>query len=577
MKILPVLVFSALVLALTSAEAKEKKSDEYFWDTTGLSTQLMLKHFKLFEEKLCYNSEARFRGCLAALNTVGSFAEPPIRAIPTNLVKDPALLVGEVVTSSFGLSLVKSKEMPVSASKQTLAQAREKQNELRKKLDAEIKTLFKFSVFTKINFNSLYQEVAKVALVDRTKDSLIAGESIAAFLREQNNDPHARLTPQEKLDEDVGDADENFFGIGATLQVLDEAVVVMDTLPGSPAEKGGLKAKDIFLGIKLLSLEEIEKKITDNLKVELDGFYSFQGMKLERVVQLIKGPEHSKMVLKVRRQGKDVSLPMARGKITIKNVESKIVNNLGRKYGHVKINSFMDSKLCSTLEKSIQEFENNRVEGIILDLRGNGGGLLDQAICMGGLFLGNQVIVQVKNLDSNEMLPMKSESSKITSLPVVTLIDSGSASASEVLSGALRDHSRSILVGVRSFGKGSVQSGRMFFNSKIVLFQTTQRFYQPSGTTNQVVGIDPDIEVQIKPDATEEEVFALREGDVFPTAMGAVGPKYQQHRAPVVQQIQNCMTQGKLALQEYSAAKKEVRFADYQLLAAQEALICQTR
>lgn len=222
------------------------------------------------------------------------------------------------------------------------------------------------------------------------------------------------------------------------------------------------------------------------------------------------------------------------------------------------------------------------MKGIIFDVRSNGGGLVDQATCIGGLFVGKKTILQSKDIRNGqlgaEFTQYVSEEEQITQLPMTILINGGSASASEILAGALQDYQRAWVVGTTSFGKGTMQGGgQLIHDPTLVLFQTIARFYQPSGRTNQMVGIQPDFQVYARPDMTDEEKIENREIDLTPTALPAIGPEWVQTRQPEIDAIQSrCASDRLKALDVYNAKMKDIGAADYQLLSAQEILNCAT-
>jgi carboxyl-terminal processing protease len=234
----------------------------------------------------------------------------------------------------------------------------------------------------------------------------------------------------------------------------------------------------------------------------------------------------------------------------------------------------MDRNACEVIGQKIEKLTADGAKGLVFDLRGNGGGLLDEAICIGGLFAGQKVIVKVKDLEANSFEDKPSFHDSITSLPLVILIDAGSASASEVVSGAMQDHRRAWILGERSFGKGTVQAPQPFLSRDIVLFRTIQRFYQPLGRTNQLVGIFPDFEVPATPDATADERFRLREADIYPHALKAESGDWKQPRPDEVSAVGACVAKDSLAKKAYAAAKAKKAAVDYQLLSAEEVLKC---
>lgn len=548
-----------LPLLLSSlAFAAEKKTSEQYWDETGLSTEVLVKEIKLFEDFNCYPKLEGFRGCVAALNALGSFGEPAIRVVPTGIAPE----VGEVLANFVGLSVVKVVEVKVKEN-ETLRTVFMRQDAIRKKTDAALADLFKMAGFRKSNFNEIFEVVAKNAIKDRAKDAAAAGAAISSFMTE-TLDAHARLAVKAEVEDSMNDADQSFFGIGATIQNVQGKIVVAGTVEGSPSsKKGGLLANDIIRAVNVHAVPGEDTPV--------------EGMTIEQVVKLIRGPEGTPLTLQVVRKGQEITIPLARGRVVIENVEASMVSDFGQKVGVIKLRSFMDRNACTVIKNKIAQLTAQGATGLVMDVRQNGGGLLDQAQCIGGIFMGRKLIVKVKDLKSDTFQDMFSNQNQVTDLPMVTLIDAGSASASEVLSGALRDHQRSWILGERSFGKATVQAPSPFLNEQFMLYRTIQRFYQPNGTTNQMVGISPDIEVWMKPDSTPDERFFLREAEIFPSGLEAVGPKWVQTRPEAVNALVNCVKSKNLAKNKYAEQKAKEQTADYQLYAAEEVLACQVK
>jgi len=537
----------SLSIFLSLQAFAEKKTPEQYWTETNFSTNVLLTELRLLQSESCYAELKAYRGCVAAVNAIAAKAEPALQLVPTNVARD----VGPV-TKSFGpLSLVRVLEENPAA-QESLRVIWEKSEAKRKRKNEALASAFQATRASRTDFETIFRELIPVALKDRNQDALVAGSAASAFLAEAV-DAHARIEPMAQLQDSMNDANENFTGIGATLQSLSGKTVVASVIEGGPAEKSGVKANDVILAVDSSATE---------------------GKKVDDVVKLIRGPEGSTVTLRVLRKGQSANIRIVRAKIKLENVEAKIINDLGAVVGFIKLRSFMDKKACTIIAQKIQEFESQRVTGIVLDLRGNGGGLLDQGVCIGGLFLGQKVVVKVKDLESDRFEDLPASRPAITKLPVVALIDGGSASASEILAGALQDYQRSWVIGERSFGKGTVQAPSGFYNQNIVLYRTIQRFYQPSGRTNQMVGISPDIEVPAKLNATADERFTLREGDIYPNGLEAVGPVWRQARPADVQRIEGCLSRGGLAKAKVAAAERSETPADYQLLTAQEVLGC---
>jgi carboxyl-terminal processing protease len=249
----------------------------------------------------------------------------------------------------------------------------------------------------------------------------------------------------------------------------------------------------------------------------------------------------------------------------------------------------MDATACKQIAEEIRRLEAEQVSGYILDLRANGGGQLQQARCIAGLFLGDRPIVGTKSLASQKIdwlralhpnagpeLPaiwhfpgfvfdVPSKAEQLTQSPVVVLIDAYSASASEIVAGAIQDHGRGWLVGERSFGKGTVQTllTNQIPGAQVYIGRTTSRFYLPSGRTNQLVGVLPDFEVPFQAAASSLERFAAREADLYPHALISENSVWAQPRKEQVTRIQNCM-----------ASQSSLEGSDNQLLVAQQVLSC---
>jgi carboxyl-terminal processing protease len=540
----------ALPLLLSSQAFAEKKTPEEYWAETRLTTESVLRSHRILKRVSCYKEAKAYQGCVAAVNAVAAMATPALQLVPAMLLEDASMNYGPVVKEFRGFSLVEVKE---ETSEDSLRVIWERTEARRKKTSEAISELFLSTKSSRqpTNFETIFREVRELAVKDPANDPMAAGAAVSAFMKAAV-DPHARIEPLAQLMDASNNADESFTGIGATLQSLNGKTVVVDVLEGSPALRSGVRPNDIIAYVDQLSTE---------------------GKKLSEVVKVIRGPEGSEVTLSVIRKGETVSIPIIRGRITLDNVEARVVEELGARYGLIKLRSFMDRRACAQIGEKVRELGIKGVEGLIFDLRSNGGGLLDQSVCIGGLFLGSEVVVKVKDLQSDSFRDMRAFGAPATSLPMVTLINGGSASASEILAGALQDHRRSWVLGERSFGKGTVQAPDRWAQG-IVMYKTIQRFYQPSGRTNQLVGISPDIELPTRPDMSEDDRFVLREGDIYPEALAAVGPVWQQPRPTEVKKISDCLASGDLARQKYEKALSKELVADYQLLAAQEVLRC---
>jgi carboxyl-terminal processing protease len=263
----------------------------------------------------------------------------------------------------------------------------------------------------------------------------------------------------------------------------DGFVKVVSPIDDTPAANAGMKSGDLIIGI--------------------DG-ESIKGLTINEAVSKLRGPVNSKVTITVVRDKEDpFEIEIVRDVIKIRSVKHEIINEIG----YVRLTTFSDTT-TSGMEKSINEIRKelgDKFQGLILDLRNNPGGLLNQSISVADSFLDQGEIVSTqgrKEDDTSRIFAKKGD--LIDGKPLIVLINSGSASASEIVAGALKDHSRAIIVGTRSFGKGSVQS-IIPLPGNGAMRLTTARYYTPSGISIQAKGIEPDIKVEAGMTETKKE------------------------------------------------------------------------
>jgi carboxyl-terminal processing protease len=269
-----------------------------------------------------------------------------------------------------------------------------------------------------------------------------------------------------------------FGGLGIEVTMEDGLIKVVAPIDDTPAAKAGVMANDI---ITMLDDEAV------------------QGMTLNQAVDKMRGPVNTKIKLTIMRKGveKPVVLSITRDIIRVKSVRS---HSEGSDVGYIRITQF-NEQTTDGLKQSIADLKNqlgaDKIKGYVLDLRNNPGGLLDQAISVSNAFLNKGEIVSTRgrNSDETQRFNARPNGDLTGGKPLIVLINGGSASASEIVAGALQDHKRATLVGTRSFGKGSVQTIIPLGAGNGALRLTTARYYTPSGRTIQAKGIVPDIEV----------------------------------------------------------------------------------
>ncbi|BDY12066.1 S41 family peptidase [Hydrogenimonas cancrithermarum] len=345
-------------------------------------------------------------------------------------------------------------------------------------------TVSKLEALTK--FTRVIGTVEKYYVDDLTINEII-NKAIKGLMA--NLDAHSSFLDAKSFKEMKIQTSGEFGGLGVTVGMRDGALTVIAPLEGTPAYKAGLKAGDIIL------------KINDK---------STLNMTLDEAVSLMRGKPKTKITLTIVRKNepKPIVVTIIRDIIKIQSVYTKKVGN---DILYVRIVSF-DKKVVKDIKKALAD--NPSAKGLILDLRNNPGGLLDQAVGTVDLFVDKGVIVSQKGRvkDENEIFKAH-EKGTYRKIPMVVLVNGGSASASEIVSGSLQDHRRAVVIGEKTFGKGSVQI-IMPINKTEALRLTIARYYLPSGRTIQAVGVTPDILVPFGKVTVEENAFSIKEAEL---------------------------------------------------------------
>jgi len=304
-------------------------------------------------------------------------------------------------------------------------------------------------------------------------------------------DPHSSFMQPVAFEELQDDTQGRFSGIGIVITMKDEVLTVVSPIEGTPAYKAGIQAEDIII------------RINDQ---------STKGMAIWEAVNIMRGKKKKPVEISVIRKGEPdvIEFSIKRDMIPMESARSMI---LEPGYGYLRITNFRVTTFDDTKKLLEQlEAEDNGLKGLIMDLRSNPGGLLDQAVKISDLFLDQGDIVSIKGKHEKDAQMFKAyPSDEDRKYPVVVLINGGSASASEIVAGALQDHSRALILGTTSFGKGSVQTVQPLKDGFGIKY-TVARYYTPNGRTIQAKGIVPDIEV-------EYEVLKDKEGSTFDNMM----------------------------------------------------------
>ena len=348
-------------------------------------------------------------------------------------------------------------------------------------------------VYKKIDlFGEVLEKINK-EYVDEINQSESMDAAIDGLL--QSLDPYSAYMSPEIFNEMQTETSGEFGGLGIEVNMESGVVKVISPIDDTPASRAGIKAGDYIIKI-------------DDIQV--------QGKSLSEAVDLMRGPVGSSIILTVRRIGqkKALTFEIIREIIQIKSVKADLLKN---NVGYLRLTSFNENS-GDQIREQIREFEKNgNINSYILDLRNNPGGLLSQAIRISDFFLDNGEIVSTKSRKASENRKwFAKKGDLIGGKTLVVLINYGSASASEIVAGALQDHKRAIILGENSYGKGSVQS-IIPLKNKGAIRLTVAKYYLPSGKSISEVGVSPDIEIdedtdefRIKTDTDNQLSYALK-------------------------------------------------------------------
>ena len=328
-------------------------------------------------------------------------------------------------------------------------------------------------------------DIVKANYVDKVKDRDLIYASIKGMIK--SLDPHSSFLTPEMFKDMQTETKGEYGGIGIEVTIKDGLPTVIAAIEDTPAFKAGLKPGDYIV--------KIEGKLTKN-------------MDIEDVVKLMRGRQGTPITLTIMRKGFDFprDYQMTRDVIEVKSVKHRMLDD---KYGYVRITEFQE-RTRKDLDAAVEELQKSakgNLKGILLDLRDNPGGLLDQAVDVSDKFLSAGLITYIEGRKPEQQAKFFAHKKSDGYLgPLVVLVNEGSASASEIVAGALQDSKRAVIVGTRTFGKGSVQTVIPLGDGS-ALRLTTARYYTPSGRSIQAEGIHPDLVV--------ENDYVREKGDKF--------------------------------------------------------------
>ncbi|APE27558.1 S41 family peptidase [Aurantiacibacter gangjinensis] len=350
-----------------------------------------------------------------------------------------------------------------------------------------------------------YQRI-KASYVEPVEDEVLIRGAIDGMLAAL--DPHSAYLDGQALDRLTTMIDGNYQGLGISIIGEEGAVKVISPFRGSPAEQAGIQAGDYIT------------HINGNL---------IYGLELEEAIAQMRGPAGTDIEVTIFRPGREDSfeVTVTRGLIELEPVTWELLDG---NIGHISVNEF-SADVGDDVRDALQALRSDatgQLNGLVLDMRRNPGGSLEEAVRLSDLFLDAGQVVSQRGRTRRDTIYYDAETyyrgDVAEGLPIIVLIDEGSASASEIVAGALQDHRRALVMGERSFGKGSVQT-LLPLSRDTALKLTTARYYTPSGRSVQEGGIEPDIRVpQLSdPDAERRQRLALRESDLRGHLVGEIG------------------------------------------------------
>jgi len=313
-----------------------------------------------------------------------------------------------------------------------------------------------------------------VSQIEDSADMHVAMDSMLESL----NDPYTRFLSKNNFEEQGRNIDAKLQGIGVHITEIDGNIIIISVIDDTPAKKYGLKKKD-----KIIKVDSVSTK----------------GFSLREVADMVRGEKGSTVKLTVLRDGKPLTKSIVREEIKIKTVKHRMLDN---NLVYIRITSFISYDTTNEFRKAL--FANRKADGIIVDVRGNYGGLLTNAVYISNMFIKEGNIVSIVDRNKEKLDYTADSRDFVTQKPLVILIDESSASASEIFSGAIKDHKRGILVGETTFGKGLVQMITKLPDGSGINF-TIAKYLTPSGEDINKKGVTPDYEVDYDDNNFSEE------------------------------------------------------------------------
>ena len=487
--------FFSPVDSLSAYRPKAGNIDQY-WQATGLKDDVFVD---LVDSDQCYTSERYFLACVNAISSVAQRLDKSLSSETLKIVDRKK--VNLLSTELGDLEPWKAKFAEVAEHKA-------------------------------IDFVVLWNDLKEIFSV--RDESVFVAQAMNSFIS-VFKDPHTYLLPVAYFKDVVSRVDQRANSLGIILGRSSESYFLKRVHQGSPAAKAGLKRGDVVLSYNNIILNKIAPSL---------------------VTDILKGEVGEQVRFVILRNGQRQVVKFAREEVTLPTVTYQLMPGL-RRSAVITLTKFAKGS-CDLMVDAIEKAKSDMVRGLMLDLRENPGGQMDEAACIVSLFVGpNKPVFSLRYMAKEHEEIVKTDLEQIYSGPLAILINESSASASEIVAGALQDYSRAVLVGERTFGKGSFQEGEVWSkNSRVALFETKGFYYLPSGRSPQLLGLTPDVAVQFR------DSLKLREENQFVYPLAAL-PRSTWPVASTVS-LNNCDFQEELS----------ERLEDMQMATAQEVLFC---
>lgn len=520
------------------------KADIEYWEETGISFGLLTEELN---DRVCFSSVKAFIPCMEALRKVAlnegfdlvrgpkekNFGIPPLgQSQASKLVWFAPVEENKSASENLPMPEYFAKEK----------EARLERVKLWKDLFGDGRPEFSFP-----EIMSIVQNVGKRPL---RPDEIAEVYNTYLGLAE---DAHNYIIPAAKLEDMANSADSSFVGIGISYTQTPSGLLVTKVFHGGPAAEAGIRQGDL---------------------IEVAGGKSLRQVPAEVAASALRGEPGSSVNVFLRRRGQETfERTLTRRKIVVHTAGAQMLGDTLL----LTLNNFTQTESPQILKKALLDHQ-NETKGVILDLRDNPGGLIQQAADIAGLFLPkHSLVTTLRTIDGNDVLgQFKTAENPVSEKPLTVVVDGGSASASELLAQALKDHNRVTVVGARTFGKGSAQRLTPFINPHVAMFtvqkaETIALYYSPEGITPQAIGVIPDVEADFLPNIAPAEAFVPREADLYPTFHEAVSKPATP--SPRSEAISHCVKDKGQADQRFNDTSASV--PEYPVLVAMDALLCE--